>query len=177
MVARGPGVHTFRVGGGKSSYSLVAGGSVQLESAAILKGLGEEKGVRGARVAARAQRHISRSLGRTLRRKMRAAGKRAAAGDWGDAASWSFSFDTDGTGSGTAARDKPAQSEFDDADVDMDLDVDVEVDVDVDVDAKSEYDGEPVTEEERITVLRMLSEGKITAAEAEQLLDALGSQD
>lgn len=148
---------------------------MQLESAAILKGLGEEKGVRGARVAARAQRHLSRSLGRTLRRKMRAAGKRAAAGDWGDAASWSFSFDTDGTGSGTAARDRPAQSEFDDADVDMDLDVDVEVDVDVD--AKSEYDGEPVTEEERITVLRMLSEGKITAAEAEQLLDALGSQD
>lgn len=166
MVARGPGAHTFRAGAGKSSYSLVAGGSVHLESSGILKGLGEEEGVRGARHAAREQRHITRSLSKTLRRKLRDAGKRAAEGDWEDARSWSFSFDTDAPSSGASGRDEEPPADFEDVDVDMNAAVDVGHEADV----------EPVTEEERLAVLRMLSKGKITAAEAEELLDALGSR-
>ncbi|MDE0630094.1 MAG: hypothetical protein OXH73_01175 [Caldilineaceae bacterium] len=162
MVARGPGAHTFRAGAGKSSYSLVAGGSVHLESGGILKGLGEEEGVRGARHAARAQRHITRSLSKTLRRKLRAAGKRAAEGGWEDARSWSFSFDTDAPSSGASVRDEEPPADFED--------------IDVEVAVENEADVEPVSEEERLAVLRMLSKGKITAAEAEELLDALGSR-
>ena len=164
LVARGAGVHTFRVGAGKSNYSLVAGGGVHLETGAEVEGLGEDEGARGPRISARAQRHISRSLGRTLRRKLRAAGKRAAEGDWSDARSWSFSFDTDEAAPGTAVREEQSPSDFDDVDVDLDMDM------------ESEPDDEPVSEEERLTVLRMLAEGKITAAEAERLLDALGSR-
>ena len=166
LVARGPGVHTFSVGDSKNSYVLVAGGGVHLESGAELEGLGEDAGARGARGAARAQRRIARSLGRTFRRKLRATGKRAAEGDWGDARSWSFSFDTDEPASGTATRDEQLLSDFDDIDVDVDLEIDIE----------SELDDEPVSDEERLTVFRMLAEGKITAAEAEQLLDALASR-
>ena len=166
MVARGPGVHTFSVGDSKNGYVLVAGGGVHLESGAELEGLGEEAGARGARAAARAQRRLARSLGKTLRRKLRAAGRRAAEGNWGSARSWSFSFDTDKAAPGTAVRDEQSPSDFDDIDVDVDLDMDIE----------SEPDDEPVSEEERLTVLRMLAEGKITAAEAERLLDALGSR-
>ena len=166
MVARGPGVHTFRVGAGKSNFSLAAGGDVHLETGAELEGLGEDRGARGERKAARAQRRIARSLGRTLRRKMRVAGKRAAEGDWEGARSWSFSFDTDAPAAGSATRDEQSPSDFDDIDVDVDLDMDIE----------SEPDDEPVSEEERLTVLRMLAEGKITVAEAERLLDALGSR-
>ena len=162
LVARGPGVHKFRVGDGKQDYSLVAGGGVHLESAAELEGLGEDEGTRGARISGRAQRHISRSLKRTLRRKLRAAGRRAAEGDWGDARSWSFSFGTDSPASGTTIRKEPSHSDFDDVDLDADI--------------ESELDDEPVSEEERLAVLRMLAEGKITAAEAERLLDALGSR-
>ncbi|MYJ77395.1 MAG: DUF2089 domain-containing protein [Caldilineaceae bacterium SB0670_bin_27] len=164
MVARGPGAHTFRAGAGKSSYSLVAGGSVHLESGGILKGLGDEEGVRGARHAARAQRHITRSLSKTLRRKLRDAGKRAAEGDWEDARSWSFSFDTDAPSSGASGRDEEPPADFED------------IDVNVEVDVGNEAEVEPVTEEERLAVLRMLSKGKISAAEAEELLDALGSR-
>ena len=168
MVARGPGVHTFRVGAGKSNYSLAAGGDVHLETGAELEGLGEDRGARGERKAARAQRRIARSLGRTLRRKMRVAGKRIAEGDWEGARSWSFSFDTDEPAAGTATRDEQVLSDFDD--------VDVDVDEDLDIDIEREHDDEPVSEEERLAVLRMLAEGKITAGEAEKLLDALGSQ-
>lgn len=167
MVARGPGAHTFRAGAGKSSYSLVAGGSVHLETGGILKGLGDEEGVRGARHAARAQRHITRSLSKTLRRKLRDAGKRAAEGDWEDARSWSFSFDSDDApSSGASGRDEEPPADFEDVDVDVNAAVDVGHEADV----------EPVTEEERLAVLRMLSKGKISAAEAEELLDALGSR-
>ena len=168
LVARGPGVHTFNLGGREHSYTLVAGGGVHLESSAELEVLGGDAGARGARVAARAQRHISRSLGRTLRRKLRAAGKRAAAGDWDDVRSWSFHFDTDSPALGAAVRDEQSLSDFDDIDVDVDMDLNVDI--------ESEPDDEPVSEEERLTVLRMLAEGKITAAEAEKLLEALGSR-
>ena len=170
LIARGPGAHTFRLGGGQPNYALVAGGGVHLESGAELEGLGEDAGARGARIAARAQRHVSRSLGRTLRRKLRAAGKRAAAGDWDDSRSWSFHIDTDTPAPGAAVRDEQLISDFDDID-------DVDVDIDMDIDAESELDAEPVSAEERLTVLRMLAEGKITAAEAEKLLDALGSRE
>ena len=165
LVARGPGVHTFNLGGREHSYTLVAGGGVHFESSAELEVLGEDAGARGARIAARAQRHISRSLSKTLRRKLRAAGKRAAAGDWNDVRSWSFHFDTDSPAPDAAVRDEQSLSDFDDIDVDMDLDID----------AEGEPDDEPVSEEERLTVLRMVAEGKITAAEAEKLLEALGS--
>ena len=168
MVARGPGVHTFRVGAGKSNFSLVAGGDVHLEAGAELEGLGEDRVTRGERKAARAQRRIARSLSKTLRRKMQVAGKRAAEGDWEGASSWSFSFDTDEPAAGSATRDERVRSAFDD------VDVDVDVDVDLDIDLEGGRDDEPVSEAERLTVLRMLSEGKITAAEAEELLDALG---
>ena len=166
LVARGPGMHTFSVGESKNSYFLVAGGGVHLETEAELEGLGEDEGTRGARISGRAKRHISRSLKRTLRGKLRAVGKRAAEGDWGDARSWSFSFDTDAPAAGSATRDEQVLSDFDDIDVDEDLDIDIE----------REHDDEPVSEEERLAVLRMLAEGKITAEEAERLLDALGSQ-
>ena len=166
MVARGPGVHTFRVGAGKSNFSLVAGGNVHLEAGAELEGLGEDRGARGERKAARAQRRIARSLSKTLRRKVRVAGKRAAEGDWEGASSWSFSFDSDEPAAGSATRDERVRSAFDD--------VDVDVDVDLDIDLESGHDDEPVSEDERLAVLRMLSESKITAAEAEELLDALG---
>lgn len=42
---------------------------------------------------------------------------------------------------------------------------------------QAEGEGEPVTEEERLMVLRMVSEGKITAAEAEALLAALEGEE
>ena len=164
MVARGPGVHTFRAGAGKSSYSVTAGGSVHLDSAGILKGLGEEEGVRGARAAARAQRRASRTLGKTLRRTLRAAGKRAAEEIGRMPVAGVSALTRDSPSSGAVERDEEPLTDFDD--IDVDVDVDVEVDVEADV--------EPVSEEERMTVLRMLSEGKITAAEAEELLDALG---
>ena len=168
-VARGPGVHHFRVGALKNSYNLVAGSGVHVESDASLAGLGDEEGARGAQFAARAQRRAVRSLGRTLRRNIRAAGKRAAAGNWDDARRWKFRFDTDSPAAGAAVRDEATQSGF------ADIDIDVDLNLDLDVDSDSESDSEPVSEEERLTVLRMLAEGKITAAEAEQLLEALGS--
>ena len=178
-VARGAGVHTFRVGALKNSYTLVAGGSVHIESEAKLAGLGDDLGVRGARIAARAQRRAVRSLGKTIRRNLRAAGKKAAEGSWADARSWSFHFDTDSPAPDAAKRERQLHSQFDDFEIDVDIDVETDFDVDLgaDFDSESESESEPVTEEERLTVLRMLSEGKITAAEAEQLLDALGSQD
>ncbi len=168
-VARGPGVHHFRVGALKNSYNLVASSGVHVESDASLAGLGDEEGARGAQFAARAQRRAVRSLGRTLRRNIRAAGKRAAAVNWDDARSWKFRFDTDSPAAGAAVRDEATHSGF------ADMDIDVDLDLDLDVDSDSESDSEPVSEEERLTVLRMLAEGKITAAEAEQLLEALGS--
>lgn len=175
-IGRSPGVHQFTVGDGGHNYALVAGGQIRIETSETISNsrsvgeaeaqefaqfgeelgaLGAELGAMGAEIAAgvgrRVSRDIQRKLKRGLRAKMRQMGARAAAGDWSDARSWDVRF--------RQAMD-PASNPF--ADVDVELD--------------DEPDGEPVSDEERMTVLRMLEEGKITAAEAERLLEALGSK-
>lgn len=173
-MVRGPGIHSFKIGAGrrKYSYSLISGGGVHLSSVAQLEGPEEDPGTRGRQAAARARRHVARSLGRTIRHNLRAAGKRAAAGSWDDARSWSFRFESDPAETGAAARREQSQPACDDG-RGFDANLDVQLDAAIDVALENGPGDEPVSDEERLTVLRLLEDGKITAVEAERLLNAL----
>ena len=179
-IDRGPGAHRFTIGDGKNSYALITGGGIRLQigqsSLPVAKSArdmrpatGKEEmggaddelseldesgddsdlGAMGARIAATVSQKISRTLRKKLKRKLREVGKRAADGEWADAHTWSFQFD----------EETPPRQSFGD--------------IDIDVDVESEEADDPVSIEERMTVLRMLEGGKISAAEAELLLEAL----
>ena len=183
-IDRGPGAHRFTIGDGKNSCALITGGGIRLQigqsSLPVAKSArdmrsatGKEEmggaddelseldesgddsdlGAMGARIAATVSQKISSTLRKKLKRKLREVGKRAADGEWADAHTWSFQFD----------EETPPRQSFGD--------------IDIDVDVESEEADDTVSIEERMTVLRMLEGGKISAAEAEQLLEALVRRD
>lgn len=185
LVRRGRGVYTFRFGQGKATLSLVAKGNVLVEGVVIdessLRGVNEEMGAEmgalgaelGAELGAMGAelgrefgnlgrdiaRQVQDKVQRKLQAKMKGMGKRTAKVEWGEGKSWSFNFgdfvNPPKPPTPPAAPSAPAW--------------------DAPFDAVEEAaPGEPVSEEERGLVLRMLEEGKISAAEAAALLEALG---
>ncbi len=176
-VRRDQGAHIFTVGDGQNGYALVAGGAIHLQTAESVsispaidekirsdfrqldEGLREldkdefdaDLGAMGAQIAATVGHRISHTLQNKLKRKLRAIGRRAAAGEWTDARSWNIERNR---------KPHPRHNVF----------------AEVEVEAEAEPADAAVSYEERMMILRMLEEGKISAAEAEQLLDALGSR-
>jgi len=172
---RSKGVYTLRFGQGDALLSLVSKGNIRLagvevdgeslqgvneKMAAELGGIGAELNIELGALGAEMgrefgnlgrdiARQVQSKVQRKLRVKMKEMGKRAAAGEWGDK-SWPLNFSDLLSSSTPSSRDAP----FDPV--------------------KDELAGEPVSEEERALVLRMLEKGKISAAEAATLLEALG---
>ena len=180
-ITRGPGIHTFTVspdeplalasdkttGFDVPNYGLVAGGAIHLTAAETvslsrsideemseLGAMGEEMGelgAMGAQIAAAVSHRISHTLQKKLKQKLRTIGKRVAGGDWTDARSWDMEFHQA-----------------------SDLHHTPFADVGVELDHEPALD--PPSDEERMIILRMLEDGKISADEAERLLNALGNQ-
>jgi hypothetical protein len=172
------GVYSFRFGEGDAVLALVSKGDTLLEGMDVtedsLRGvneemdslgvemvemgaelgemgaeLGREFGTMGRDIA----RQVQDKVQRKLKARIKKMGKRTAKVEWGDGKSWSFNFG-DEPKSPTLPK-APSQ--------------------DAPFDAVEEVGAtEPVSEEERSLVLRMLEEGKISAAEAATLLEALG---
>lgn len=184
-IRRGRGVYTFRFGQGEATLSLVAKGNVLVEGVAVdessLRGVNEEMaaemGAMGAELGAELgamgaelgrefgnlgrdiARQVQEKVQRKVQAKMREMGKRTAKAEWGEGKSWSFSFGDFGNPPKPPTPPAPPATPGWDAPFDP---------------VEEGAAGEPVSEEERGLVLRMLEEGKISAAEAAALLEALG---
>jgi hypothetical protein len=175
----GPGVHTFELGGGDGSFSLVAGGDVSITSAGQvgevrsvnrdftseihqdmahmgeeMGRLGEELGAMGAELGrdfGSLGQKIAEKISRKLRQKMekhmqKSSARTSRAGREG----FSFNFQTPEPPR-PPRPPSPPRSPF----------------------AQEGPSNEPVSDEERMLILQMVEEGKITADEAEKLLAAL----
>lgn len=161
----GPGVYRFQMGSGSASLSLSAGGNVRLGGVPVTEAEGPTISVEtrfdfsdleadlnrlGAELGSLGERIGSR-IERTLNRKMRRAARRSSrggrrSGGWG--------------------------GKFSAGPVSFFSDLEAFEDVPV----EEEEETSRVSDEERMTVLRMLEEGKISAAEAESLLSVLGER-
>ena len=180
-VRKGKGVYSFRFGQGDAVLAFVSKGDTILEGVNFTdgslrsvgddmrnlgvelgemgEGLGEELGAMGAEMGrefGNLGRDIARQVQEKVARKMREMGKRTAKVEWGEGKSWNFNFGDVATPPKPPTPPTPPawNAPFDPVE---------EVTV-----------GEPVSDEERGLVLRMLEEGKISAAEAATLLEALG---
>ena len=180
-VRKGKGVYTFRFGQGDAVLSFVSKGDTFLEGVDLADGslrgvgedmgkMGEELGVElGAELGAMGAemgrefgnlgRDIARQVQEKVARKMREMGKRTAKVEWGEGKSWNFNFGD------VAAPPKPPAPPAPPTPPAWSAPFDPVEEV---------ATGEPVSDEERGLVLRMLEEGKISAAEAATLLEALG---
>lgn len=174
LSARGRGVYSFQIGSGDGSISLVAGGDVHIKGAAQvseirsasndfvqvqhemkelnvelghlnqeLERMGIELGREFGSLGEKIAEKINRKLRRQFERHTRKAGDRASKRGW----AFGFDFPTPPTPPTPPFAPRAPFGE--------------------------ESKSEPVSEEERMLVLRMVEEGKITASEAEKLLAAL----
>ncbi len=175
--AQGRGVHTFDINQGEGSISLVAGSDVNVTAAGAIgelrsvsadvggihsemenlnvemqrlgkemEGLGIELGREFGSLGERIAETINRKLRRKLEKDLHKA--KAKAGRRG--VSFGFDFPNPPTPPSPPRPPRPLRSAF-----------------------VEEVANEPVSDEERMLVLRMLEEGKITADEAEKLIAAL----
>jgi Tfp pilus assembly protein FimT len=182
---KGKGIYTFRFGEGDAVLALVSKGDTLLEGVDVAEGnlrgisedmgdlgaeigaeLGAEMGAMGAQFGAMGAemgrdfgnlgRDIARQVQDKVARKMKEMGKRTGKMEWGEGKSWSFNFDD--MAAPPKAPTPPTPPHWN-----------------APFDAVEEVaTGEPVSDEERGLVLRMLEEGKISATEAATLLEALG---
>lgn len=185
MLRRGKGIYTFRFGEGDAVLVLVSKGNTLLEGVDVadsnLHGVGEVMGALGTesgielaaelgaelggmgaemgREFGNLGRDIARQVQEKVERKMREMGKHTAKVEWGEGKSWSFNFGD------MAAPPKPPKPPTHPTPPAWNAPFDA---------VEEMTTGEPVTDEERGMVLRMLEEGKISAAEAATLLEALG---
>ncbi len=183
---RAAGVFRLEIGSAAADLKLVAGGDVTLRGvtaeAAQLRGvsaepgagaswagfgaefggLGAELGALGAEIGLEfggLGRELAQEFGRkfqakfkkALRSQLRKAGVRMARGDWADSKTWNFSF-------GEGANPPGAW--------------DIEFEEEEELSEEAAH--EPVGEEERMMILRMLEAGTINAEQAEKLLEAMG---
>jgi hypothetical protein len=181
VLRKGRGVYTFRFGQGDAALALVSKGDTLLEGVEVaegnLRGVNEEMGNLGAELGAELgamgaemgrefgnlgrdiARQVQDKLQRKLQAKMKDIGKRTAKAEWGEGKSWSFNLGDAPTPPKPPTPPVPP----------------VPPGWDAPFAAVEELaTGEPVSEEERSLVLRMLEEGKISATEAATLLEALG---
>lgn len=185
-IHKGRGVYSFRFGQGETVLAVVSKGNTIVESidldisnlravneemAEDLAGLGSEIGSEiGAGMGALGAemgrefgnlgrdiaRQVQDRVQRKLRIKMQELSKRAAKGEWGDSKSWSINL---GDLFPPPSPPEPPRPPGWDAPFEP-------------VDEMT--GSEPVSDEEREMVLRLLEEGKISADEAATLLEALG---
>lgn len=167
VVHRG-GVFAFETGDGETTVALESGGDVILTGVSLsdedlasvtsideeLAGLGEELGKMGAELSVELSKlgtEIADKVNRQLRKKLSMSlsrmGKRAARGKR-RRKSWTVERES-------WFEQPRSETGFT-------------------VNEADEPEDEPVTDEERMLILRMVEEGKISAAEAERLLAALG---
>jgi hypothetical protein len=171
LSTRGRGVHSFQIGGGDGSISLVAGGDVHVNGAAQVSDMRsvtgdfaqvqhemkelnvelghlnqelERMGIELGREFGSLGEKIAEKINRKLRRQFERHTRKAGAKAAGKG--WSFGFDFPNPPTPPTPPRAPYGEE-----------------------SKSE----PVSEQERMLILRMVEDGKITASEAEKLLAAL----
>jgi len=177
---KGRGVYTFRFGEGDAVFSFISKGDTLLEGLDLADGslhgisadmgkigdeLGAELGAMGAEMGREFSdlgRDIARQVQDKVARKMKDLGKRTAKVEWGEGKSWSFNF---GDVPVPPKSPTPPQRPMPPARPGWDAPFNA---------IEETVPGEPVSEEERTLVLRMLEDGKISAAEAATLLEALG---
>lgn len=174
---KGRGVYTFRFGEGDAVLSFISKGDTLLEGLDLADGslrgisedmgkMGDELGVELGAMGAELGREfgnlgleIARQVQDKVARKMREVSKRAGKMEWGEGKSWNFNF------ADVAMPPKPPTPPTPPTPPAWSAPFDPVEEVAA---------GEPVSDEERGLVLRMLEEGKISAAEAATLLEALG---
>ncbi|MFZ1755467.1 MAG: hypothetical protein WBO46_18000 [Caldilineaceae bacterium] len=193
---RGKGIYNFRFGQGEAELAFVSKGDTHLLGVAVSEGdlrgisedmgawgeefgaeMGEEMGSIGAELGAMGAelgREFGREFGaigrdiarqvqdkvqRKLRAKMREMGKRTAKVEWGEGKRWDFDLGDVAVPPTPPMPPAPPASPAWNAPFDP---------------VEEMTSNEPVSEEERALVLGMLEQGKISAAEAATLLEALG---
>jgi hypothetical protein len=171
LPARGRGVHSFQIGDGDGSISLIAGGDVHVNGAAQVSEMRsvtgdfaevqqemkelnvelghlnqelERMGIELGREFGSLGEKIADKINRKLRQQFERHARKAS--DKASKRGWAFGFDFPTP----PTPPFPPRAPF-----------------------GEESKSEPVSEEERMLVLRMVEEGKITASEAEKLLAAL----
>ena len=168
---KGRGVYTFRFGEGDAVLSFISKGDTLLEGLDLADGslrgvsedmgkMGDELGAELGAMGAEMSREfgnlgwdIARQVQDKVARKMREISKHTAKMEWGEGKNWNFNF-ADVATPPTPPTPPAWSAPFDPV--------------------EEVAPGEPVSDEERGLVLRMLEEGKISAAEAATLLEALG---